>query len=82
MAKQTDSTTKDKDRRRRERFYRFVAPPLGVWLGFKLGYSWDKSFEPDGIDGPLIVCINHGCAYDPLFVGTAFNRMALTFIAS
>ena len=82
MAKQTDSTTKDKDRRRRERFYRFVAPPLGVWLGLRLGYSRDKSFEPDGIDGPLIVCINHACAYDPLFVSAAFKRRPLAFIAS
>ena len=82
MAKQTDSTTKDKDRRRRERFYRFVAPPLGVWLGLRLGYSWDKSFEPDGMDGPLIVCINHACAYDPLFVSAAFKRRPLAFIAS
>ncbi|MBR0379506.1 MAG: 1-acyl-sn-glycerol-3-phosphate acyltransferase [Mogibacterium sp.] len=82
MAKQTDATTKDKDRKRRERFYRFVAPPLGVWLGLKLGYSWDKSFEPDDIDGPLIVCINHACAYDPLCVSAAFKRRPLTFIAS
>ena len=82
MAKQTDATTKDKDRKRRERFYRFVAPPLGVWLGLKLGYSWDKSFEPDDIDGPLIVCINHACAYDPLCVSAAFKRRTLTFIAS
>ena len=82
MAKQKDATTKEKDRKRRERFYRFVAPPLGVWLGLKLGYSWDKSFEPDDIDGPLIVCINHACAYDPLCVSAAFKRRTLTFIAS
>ena len=82
MAKQTDTAEKDKDRRRRERFYRFVAPPLGVWLSARLGFSRDKRFEPDDIDGPVIVCINHACAYDPLFVSAAFKHRVLTFIAS
>lgn len=82
MARQTDAETKDKDRRRRERFYSFVTPPLGVWLSLTFGYSWDRSFEPDDIEGPLIVCINHTCAYDPLFVGVAFRHRTLTFIAS
>ena len=81
MAKQEDKA-KDKDRRRRESFYRFITPPLGVWLAGKIGYSYDKSFEPDKIDGPLVVCINHTCAMDPTFVGAAFRHRPLAFIAS
>ena len=82
MGKQSDNTTRDKDRRRRERFYRIATPPLGVFLKARFNYSCDRSFEPDDIDGPLIVCINHACAYDPLFAGAAFRRRPLTFIAS
>ena len=82
MEKQTDAAKKDKDRRRRERFYRFIAPPLGVFLKTRFDFSYDRSFDPDDIEGPLIVCINHSCAYDPMFVGTAFRNRPLTYIAS
>ena len=85
MGKQQDKTkdkSGDKDRRRRESFYRLVSPPLGVWLAARFGYSYDRNFEPYDIDGPLIVCINHTCAYDPLFVGAAFRHRPLVFIAS
>ena len=71
MGKQSGNTTRDKDRRRRERFYRIATPPLGIFLKARFNYSCDRSFEPDDIDGPLIVCINHACAYDPLFAGAA-----------
>ena len=82
MTKTTDNAANDKDRRRRERFYSFVTPPLSVWLKTRFDFSYDKSFEPADTDGPLIVCINHTCAYDPLFVGVAFRHRMLTFIAS
>ena len=64
------------------RFYKIITPPLGLWLKSRFNYTYDKSFEPGDIEGPLIVCINHTCAYDPLFVGVAFRRKALTYIAS
>lgn len=82
MAKQSDDKAKDRDRRRRERFYRFAAPVLGAWFGSRLGFTYDTSFEPDDIEGPLIVCINHSCALDPIFVSAAFRHRPLTFIAS
>ena len=81
MAKQEDKA-KDKDRRRRESFYRFVTPPLGVWLRGRFAHDYDTDFEPADIEGPLVVCINHTCAMDPLFVGSAFRHRPLAFIAS
>ena len=55
---------------------------LGGWLRNKFNYSFDKSFEPADIEGPVLVAVNHACAYDPLFVGAAFKNKPLTFIAS
>ena len=48
----------------------------------KFSFSFDESFEPADIEGPLLVAINHASAYDPLFVGAAFRNRPLTFIAS
>ena len=72
----------DKDMRRRESIYRLITPPLGLWLSRRYGYSYDKSFDPDKIEGPLIVCIDHTCALDPLFVSAAFRNRMLSFVAS
>ena len=73
---------KEKDVRRRRRFWDAVQLILGGWLRNKFNFSLDKSFEPADIDGPVLVAINHACAYDPLFVGVAFKNKPLTFIAS
>lgn len=81
MNARTDST-KDKEQRRRGNYYRLASALAGLWLRSRVGYTYDKSFEPADIDGPLIVCINHTCALDPLFVGAAFRHRPLTFIAS
>ena len=73
---------KEKEARRRQRFWDAVQLVLGRWLKCKFNYSFDKSFEPADIDGPVLVAINHASAYDPLFVGVAFKNKPLTFIAS
>lgn len=80
MSKKTDKSN-DKDRRR-ETFYRFITPLVTAWLKSSVGYSYDKSFDPDEIEGPMIVCIDHTCALDPLFVSAAFRRRVLGFVAS
>lgn len=47
----------------------------------KFNFEHD-SFEPADIDGPVLVAINHACAYDPILLGVAFKNKQLTFIAS
>ena len=73
---------KEKEARRRQRFWDAVQLVLGGWLRNKFNFSFDKSFEPADIEGPVLVAVNHACAYDPLFVGAAFKNKPLTFIAS
>ena len=86
MAKPENNKEKDKERekaaKKRRRFWDAVQLVLGGWLRNKFSFSFDKSFEPADIDGPVLVAINHACAYDPLFVGVAFKNKPLTFIAS
>ncbi|MBR3201489.1 MAG: 1-acyl-sn-glycerol-3-phosphate acyltransferase [Mogibacterium sp.] len=84
MAKQDGNKTREKEKadKRRKRFWDAVQLVLGGWLRNKFNYSFDKSFEPADIEGPVLVAINHACAYDPLFVGAAFKNKPLTFIAS
>lgn len=84
MSKETGKTEKEKlkDAARRRRFWDAVQLVLGGWLRNKFNFSFDKSFEPADIEGPVLVAVNHACAYDPLFVGAAFKNKPLTFIAS
>lgn len=84
MAKQHGNKDREKEKevRRRRRFWDAVQLVLGGWLRNKFNFSFDKSFEPADIEGPVLVAVNHACAYDPLFVGAAFKNKPLTFIAS
>ena len=82
MAKQTSEREKEKAARIRRRFWDAVQLVLGGWLKNKFNFSFDESFEPAEIEGPVLVAINHASAYDPLFVGVAFKNKPLTFIAS
>ena len=82
MSKNDSKEEKEKTARRRKRFWDTVQPALGVWLRNKFNFTFDKSFEPADIEGPVLVAINHASAYDPLFVGAAFRNKPLTFIAS
>ena len=84
MAKQygNKDREKEKEARRRRRFWDAVQLVLYGWLSNKFNFSFDKSFEPADIEGPVLVAINHASAYDPLFVGAAFKNKPLTFIAS
>ena len=79
-------SNKDKERekadRRRQRFWDTAQLLLYCWLGGKFNFSYDESFEPADINGPVLVAVNHASAYDPLFVGRAFKNKPLTFIAS
>ncbi len=84
MAKKDGSKDREKEKtaRRRRRFWDAVQLVLHGWLSNRFNFSFDKSFEPADIEGPVLVAINHASAYDPLFVGAAFKSKPLTFIAS
>ena len=84
MAGQNINKDKEKEKadRRRRRFWDAAQLLLSVWLRSGFNFSFDESFEPADIEGPVLVAINHASAYDPLFVGRAFKNKRLTFIAS
>ena len=84
MAGQNINKDKEKEKadRRRRRFWDAAQLLLSVWLHSGFNFSFDESFEPADIEGPVLVAINHASAYDPLFVGRAFKNKRLTFIAS
>lgn len=81
MRKQADSREREKADRRRKRSWDLSQLVIGPWMRRKFDFSYD-AFEPADIEGPVIVAINHTCAYDPILVGIAFRNKPLTFIAS
>ena len=83
MAKQDIKREIEKERinRRRRRSWDFSQLVIGPWMRNKFDFSCDD-FEPADIEGPVLVAINHACAYDPILLGIAFKNKPLTFIAS
>ena len=67
--------------RRRMRTWRLLRPFVLLWLRIRYGFRYDGSDRLVAIDGPMIVCLNHSNALDPLFTGAAFRR-PLSFVAS
>ncbi len=82
MAKQDINNEKERAEKRRRRFWNACQIILRGWLLRKFRFEYDENFKPEDIDGPLLVAINHTCAYDPLFIGAVFRNKPLTFIAS
>lgn len=72
---------REKAARFRRRVWAFAQTVARPWIKRKFNFS-TSDFDPAEIDGPVIVAINHSCAYDPIFVGTAFKNKMLTYIAS
>lgn len=81
MAKQADKAEREKADRRRKRSWDFSQLIIGPWMSRKFNFTHD-GFEPAEIEGPVLVAINHACAYDPILLGVAFRNKPLTFIAS
>lgn len=81
MRKQADSKEREKADRRRKRSWDFSQLVIGPWMSRKFNFTHD-GFEPAEIEGPVLVAINHACAYDPILLGVAFRNKPLTFIAS
>lgn len=81
MNGQTDKATSEKADRRRQRAWDIAQSVVGKWIRGKFDFSF-ADFDPSEIEGPLLVAINHACAYDPIFTGVAFRKKPLTFIAS
>lgn len=72
---------REKAARFRRRVWAFAQTVARPWINSKFNFSV-AGFDPATIDGPILVAVNHSCAYDPIFVGTAFKNKMLTFIAS
>lgn len=72
---------REKAARFRRRVWAFAQTVTRPWINSKFNFS-DAEFDPATIDGPILVAVNHSCAYDPIFVGAAFKNKMLTFIAS
>lgn len=81
MAKQADKAEREKADRRRKKSWDFSQLIIGPWMSRKFNFTHD-GFEPAEIEGPVLVAINHACAYDPILLGVAFRNKPLTFIAS
>ena len=81
MVKGKSKAEKERDERRRQRFWKYAVSIVERWLRAKFDFSHDD-FDPGAIDGPVLVAINHASAYDPIFVGVAFRKKRLTYIAS
>ena len=81
MGKQLNDKEREKADKRRLKFWNFITPLVEKWLKTKFCFTFDD-FEPAEIEGPLLVAINHTCAYDPIFIGAAFKRKPLNFICS
>lgn len=81
MSGKKDRDKREKEDRRRRRFWDLAQTVLRPWLVRKFNLS-TEDFEPADIDGPVLVAINHGSAYDPLFIGSVFRNKPLAFVAS
>lgn len=79
-SKKSEAERNREDKRRR-RAWAAAQLIVGPWIRWKFNYSM-ADFDPADIDGPVLVAINHSCAYDPIFVGAVFRNKMLTFIAS
>ena len=77
MAKQADKAEREKADRRRKRSWDFSQLIIGPWMSRKFNFTHD-GFEPAEIEGPVLVAINHACAYDPILLGVAFRNKPLT----
>lgn len=73
-----DREKEDRRRRHAWRLEQIIVPP---WIRRRFNYSF-VGFEPGKIKEPVLIAINHSCAYDPVFVGMTFRHRPLTFIAS
>ena len=76
----TERRKRRRDRHRR-RIYTLAAPIVDAVFSARLTYSHDDPLV-ENIDGPIVICFNHSCAYDPMLIGGAFKKRQLTFIAS
>ncbi|MBQ6622740.1 MAG: 1-acyl-sn-glycerol-3-phosphate acyltransferase [Mogibacterium sp.] len=84
--KGTDMAAKNKETdpalwRRHRRFYRILTVLLGGWVRRKFNYTCED-FDPNSIEGPMIIIPNHSCAWDPLLMGVAMRRRQMYFVAS
>ena len=81
MKKQNGKAAREKADKTFRRIWDFFQVTVGPWLIRKFDYSC-VSIDTAEIDGPVLVAINHSCAYDPLLTGIPFRSKPLSFVAS
>lgn len=81
MGMPNNNEEREKADKRRLRFWNFITPIVEKWLKLKFNFTY-SDFKPETIEGPVLVAINHTCAYDPIFIGAAFKGKPLNFICS
>lgn len=85
LKKGIDPDKRNKDERREnarhQSAWNILVPVIDKWFRRSINFSC-ADFDPSGIEGPVIVMINHACAYDPLLVTAAFRKKRLSFVAS
>lgn len=79
--KSKSKAQREKEDRRRLRFWNFMAPQVERYVKRRFDFIADD-FDPSQIEGPVLVVINHSCVYDPLLIGSVFRNKPLTFVAS
>lgn len=72
---------REKEDKRRRAAWDIAQTICGPWIRRKFSFT-HEDFDPSAIEGPILVAINHACAYDPIFTGVAFRKKPLSFIAS
>lgn len=73
--------SREKEDKRRRIAWDLVMSLVRPWISGKFSFSY-ADFDPASIEGPLLVVINHACAFDPVFVAAAFKNKRLSFVAS
>ena len=83
MAK-NKSSAKESDNSVWKRHRRIYAPVMFLihgWIEKKFNFTYED-FDPNSIEGPMIVIPNHSCSWDPLLMLAAFRKRQMYFVAS
>ena len=61
--------------------YRILAWIINQIVRRKFNFTCDD-FDPNSVEGPMIIIPNHSCAWDPLLMAAAFRKRQMFFVMS